>query len=131
MKKLSFILIIVVVPFLLQSCFYDNSPTNVEPLPTNVSFSQDVQVIFDTRCVSCHNGDAASNSPDLSPGNAFNMLVNGNRDYVIPSDPDNSILVKAIRGGEDGISKMPPSGSLTDNQINTIVQWINEGAPNN
>jgi hypothetical protein len=53
---------------------------------------------------------------------------------VRPGDADNSWLVIAIRDDDArrmGLARKPlASGPLTPNQIQTIVNWINRGAPN-
>jgi hypothetical protein len=53
---------------------------------------------------------------------------------VRPGNGDNSWLVIAIRDDgarRMGLARMPlGSGPLTANQIQTIVNWVNRGAPN-
>lgn len=108
----------------LQGCYYDELSADSGVLPTNISFSNDVQRIFNINCVSCHNGTL---DPNLTSGNSFNALINGN--YVIPFDANNSDLMNSLLG--NGAAIMPPSGSLSQADINKISQWINEGALNN
>lgn len=124
MKKLSYFIPVIILSLLFQSCYYDELPADSGVLPTNVSFSNDVQRIFNINCVSCHGG---SQAPNLTSGNSFNALINGN--YVIPSDAANSDLMKSLKG--DGKALMPPSGSLNQSVIDKISQWIDEGALDN
>lgn len=124
MKKIVSFFSVVIMILLLQSCYYDELPSTYGP-PTDVSFNQDVQTIFNINCVSCHNGGEIP--LNLTSGNAFDELTSGG--YVIPSDADNSLLVQSLRG--DGMAIMPPSGSLPTRDINEVVQWINEGALDN
>jgi hypothetical protein len=53
---------------------------------------------------------------------------------VRPGNADDSWLVIAIRDDvarRMGLARMPlGSGPLTANQIQTIVNWVNRGAPN-
>jgi len=124
MKKLIYFLTLVIVLLNFQACYYDELSPDDGQVPTNVSFNTDVQRIFNINCVSCHGGSIA---PNLSSGTSFNALSNGG--YVIPFDADNSNLMKSLRG--QGLPIMPPSGSLSNSDINKISQWINEGALNN
>lgn len=125
MKKLISYLPVVVMLLFLQSCYYEELPSDEGPLPTNISYSQDVQGIFNLHCVSCHNGGAIP--LNLTSGNSFNELINGG--YVIPSNANSSNLVQSLRG--DGQALMPPNGSISNTDINKVIQWINEGALNN
>ena len=55
------------------------------------------------------------------------------QDRVEPGDPDNSYLIRKLEG-DAGIvgSRMPQGGPFLDQAtIDTIRQWINDGAPNN
>ena len=48
---------------------------------------------------------------------------------MVPKDPDSSGIVISIRPGAK--KPMPPSGgSLTDDEIAIIVEWIANGAAN-
>jgi hypothetical protein len=48
---------------------------------------------------------------------------------VVAGDPDESYLVKKLEGTEQ--PQMPPPGPLPTSQIETIRQWIEEGAEEN
>ena len=124
MKNLKYFILSISLLFALQGCYYDELSPDSAVLPTNVSFSNDVQRIFNINCVSCHNG---AQTPNLSSGNSYDALINGN--YVIPFDAANSHLTKSLLG--EGFAIMPPSGSLSQSDIAKISQWINEGALNN
>ncbi len=125
MKKIIYFLSFVIVLLSLQGCYYDELPADNGTLPTNISFSNDVQRIFNVNCVSCHNGGVIP--LNLTSGNSYNALING--DYVIPSNANGSILAQSLLG--EGQAIMPPSGSLSTSDINKVLQWINEGALNN
>jgi len=131
MKKL-YILILL---FSLQACYKDIGPIEGEiQIPEDgISFSQNIQPIFDQSCVNCH---PSSGNLDLRAGNSYNNLVNVPASgysgiLVVPGDPDNSILYKKIDGSGAYGSNMPVGGSLSASQINMIEQWILEGAPDN
>jgi hypothetical protein len=49
---------------------------------------------------------------------------------IVPGHPDQSFLVKILRGPAEGFSRMPLGGPyISDTDWAFIVQWIAEGAP--
>ncbi|NCF14865.1 MAG: CHRD domain-containing protein [Gammaproteobacteria bacterium] len=97
--------------------------------------------IFSQRCSGCHSGPTSSNLPsgmDLSSANAsYNALVDVTSlqvalDRVTPNDPDNSYLIQKLEGTQAVGLRMPQGGPFLDQAtIDTIKEWINDGAPNN
>ncbi len=132
--KLKQIAITILLFTSLSSCYKDVGPIDdANTTQENVSFSADVQPIFNQTCISCHPN---SGNLDLTAGNAYNQLVNVNASgysakRVVPNDAENSLLYKKIDGSGSYGSNMPLGGSLSVAQINTIKQWIEEGAQNN
>lgn len=114
-------------------------PDVVVDLP---QFSRDIVPIFERRCGigGCHSAAAHQAGLVLTRTAAHAALVNKpaqtrmGQILVRPGDADNSWLVIAIRDDDArrlGLARMPlASGPLTPNQIQTIVNWINRGAPN-
>lgn len=100
-----------------------------------VSFSADIQPIFDSNCTACHNGGI---SPDLTSGNAYSSLVNqptasssGSSDtLVVPGVSGNSELYLRVAGTSTG-DQMPSGSSLSSTDQDSIRTWIDEGAENN
>jgi len=109
----------------LGSCYYDTYPIEEElPVPDDVSYSQDIQPLWDRDCVSnCH----PPTPPNLTVGLSRNALINGG--YVIPGDSRNSRLYKSFFG-LDGVSEMP-AGGWNINDANLVAKWIDEGAQDN
>ena len=93
-------------------------PECPEDLPTGVSFASDVQAIFDKSCVMCHSGGQA---PDLSPGWAYDELMDG--DYVDTDSPCSSSLYTKLAEGHNNVP--------TEEELLTILGWIDEGAKDN
>lgn len=146
MKKENYFgLISIILIFLVAFLFSCSSPTEPEtpqeeqPI-ANPSFVQDIQTaIFNGNCAvgGCHDATASSNL-NLSQGNAYNNLVNvtafqdATKKRVLPSDATNSYLVIKIEGRQSTGSRMPLSRSpLSNAKIQTIKNWINNGANNN
>lgn len=120
MKK-SLLLIIGITLIAISSCEYKFiEPVAIQIPDGPVSFADDVEPIFQNKCVSCH----ASRNPILSTGSAFNSLTSGG--YVNVSDPESSSLIKKVMGGHPG-----GSGSLNSQEIGIILKWIQDGAENN
>ena len=125
MKKIFQLLVVITLSLMTFSCYYDEFPEEASlPIPTNVSYQSDIQPLFNQNCISCHGGNTA---PDLRSGNSYSALINGG--FVIPSDVENSILYKSLKG--DGARLMPPSGELSAAKINLVRSWIASGALNN
>jgi hypothetical protein len=83
-----------------------------------ISYSAEIQPIWDDKCVSCHSGQR---DPDLSTGNSYNELIMG--DYVDTIDAANSDLMKKLYGSHDS------RASLADKQL--IQLWMEQGAKDN
>ena len=109
----------------LGSCYYDTFPEEDVTEPTNVSYSEDIQPLWNSDCISCHPSIAP---PDLTEANSYNSLISGG--YVVKGDADASILYQSLLGS-NGVSLMPPSGQWPIESIQKVKAWINEGAENN
>ena len=107
------------------------------------SFAADIQPIFDRRCSigGCHSLATAQADLRLVASASYESLVGvpsrlrPQFDRVEPFDPSNSWLVRMIASDPAlrlGHQRMPLSSvPLTPNQIQTIVNWIEQGAVRN
>ncbi|MCC7232582.1 MAG: hypothetical protein IT242_06530 [Bacteroidia bacterium] len=133
MKTKLLILISVILVLIIVSCEKDSGPYIItKPVDTThiVSFSNEIQPIFNDRCIVCHN----QNHPflDLRPGYSYDQLLytGANAPYVDINNPEQSILYEHIMGVNASI--MPPNNPpLTDDQKNLILLWIIQKAQNN
>jgi len=92
------------------------------PVTAQVDYNSQIQPIFDARCISCH-GSGSMGGLNLT---SYQNLMDGGQsgDEVIPYDHASSELWIRINSGQ-----MPPGNNdLTDDQVNLISQWIDEGA---
>ena len=109
----------------------------------NPSFATDIQPIFNRRCAigGCHTVLSRKAELVLQQGYAYDSIVNVPAFLdpgflrVEPGNATDSWLVRMI-GPDDnarqGFARMPlGSHPLTPNQIATIVNWIENGAPEN
>lgn len=121
MKKIYLILTVAAISLLSGSCYYDQIP--IEPVPDTISYNEDIQPIFNQSCVQCHTTGGIN--PDLTAGNSYNALLNGG--YVIPSNAEGSPLYQSLIGNP----QMPPGAPLSQDKIDLVKKWINDGALNN
>ena len=108
-----------------------------------VSYSADVQPILAESCLGCHNragegsvtsGFSVSNYDDVLQGTSLGPVV-------IPGSSESSNLYRVIAMKTAPEIRMPPHHDvslaegrgmpLTDEQIKTIKDWIDQGAENN
>ena len=112
---------------MVTSCYYDEMPPEpVTPLPDVVSYSKDVQPLWDASCISCHK--AGATAPDLTSVNSYSALTANNK-YVIPGNASTSQVYKLMVGTATPL--MPPGGKLSDSKLAIVEKWINDGALNN
>ncbi len=129
---------------LVQSgCITVNPGESPPDLSAPITFSQDIQPIFDKRCGVCHRagGIAAIEGirMRLTSGASYQSLVNqpssryANWTLVVPFDASVSLLYRKVH------DPVPPAGfrmpllqpPLSDAEITLIREWIDSGAPNN
>ena len=84
-----------------------------------VSFSQEVWPIFEKYALTAHGGK----------GGVFLENYRDILNYVEPGDPEGSYLYHALIG--DGVAQMPPGNPLPEELIETINNWIEQGAKEN
>ena len=115
--KLCFILIICVVVFII-SCSKGSGGNPVPPDPCaglSFKFSTDVQPIFNTTCTNSSNCHGAGSNNSGGPLTGYNLVFAKRAEIKFQ-----------VSGGF-----MPKAGSITAEQKNKIICWINSGAPNN
>ena len=94
------------------------APECPEDLPTGVSYASDVQSIFDQSCVMCHSGGQV---PDLRPDWSYDELIDG--EYLDVDFPCSSYLYEVLIGSH--------ADRVTEDEVLTILGWIDEGAEDN
>lgn len=96
--------------------------------PTASSFSGQVLPILQAKCQMCHNSGTKLGGWDASSYESV-MTSGDNGPVVVAGDAQNSLLARRIQGMNASI--MPPSGSLPQDEIQIILDWIVAGANNN
>ena len=90
------------------------------PITGQVDYNSQIQPIFNSYCTNCHGGAAGLSLT------SYNNLMNGSNDgdVIIPYNHSSSPLWIHVNSGY-----MPPGNNdLTDDQVDLIAQWIDEGA---
>lgn len=112
-------------------------PAPPAPPTFNPVFSEIQSNVFTVSCAvsGCHQGAGAPQGLRLDDANSYAMLVGmaasqvSSLNRVEPGDPDNSYLIQKLEGtaavGQRMPLNQPPLASTT---INTIRQWITDGA---
>jgi hypothetical protein len=88
-------------------------------------FENKVRPVLAKHCFSCHTqtklgGLALSSREDVLKGGKSGPAVK-------PGDPDNSLLVQAVKQTHERL-KMPPTGKLSDPEIEDLTAWVRDGA---
>jgi mono/diheme cytochrome c family protein len=93
-----------------------------------VDYTREVKPLFAAHCSRCHG--ASQQKGELRLDTAAAALKGGDHGPAyVASKSAESILIQALKGTHDDISRMPyKKPPLTDAQIATIAYWIDEGA---
>ncbi len=90
-------------------------------------FERRVRPLLAEHCYACH-GDKRQRS-GLRLDSVENILKGGDRGHaIIPSQPDQSLLIRAIRYTDDTL-RMPPKGKLPEAQVADLIALVQRGAP--
>ena len=95
-------------------------------LYAQVDYETQIQTIFNNSCTSCH---LYGHNSGLNLTTYSTTMFGGNNGLVIAAgDHANSELYNRITLPETANGDMPPTGSLSQSDIDLIAQWIDEGA---
>ncbi len=96
--------------------------------PAAVDYTQQIKPLLQAACVKCH---GASNQKGKARVDTAAATIKGGEHgaAIIPGNSAGSLLVQAIEGRHDEVSKMPYKRPPLDSaQVALIRQWIDEGA---
>ena len=147
--RLTLGVVAVVGTTIAVACSSSTSPSTTTTTTTTTTtstsgptFSQIQAQILTPACTSCHTdeGRTPSGGLNLKSGAAYAALVGvastgkAGAIRVIAGNPSGSYLIQKLEGAADIVGlRMPRNGPpyLTDAQVASIRQWIQNGAPNN
>ena len=112
--------LIIFISLLLFSCKDNGTPVSLNQNSYNYS---DVQIIFDLNCLGCHNSTVSLGDLNLS---TYENIINSGS--IVSGDALSSNLIDRITRFEGDGLLMPPSNRLSQDDIDIIIEWINNGA---
>ena len=120
--------------FHIGLCINQTTQTSDIIFPASgVSFTKQVEPLFQETCASCHNG----NNPGINLilnytafSDFWGYLIDYQPKIIISGSAANSILTEIFQALPNFMPP-PPRPRLTQNQIDGIKTWINEGANHN
>jgi len=102
--------------------------------PKSVSFSADVQPILDKYCMECHVPGGAGYVASGFDMSSYDAFMKGGKfgAFVVPGDPFASNLMILVEGRAHPSIRMPHEREkLGDREIETLRNWVQQGAKNN
>ena len=108
---------------ILAACMFYSGWSKAADTDGSVTFARDIAPIFQEKCEECHHqGTAAPMS--LSTYKEARPWAKSIREQVITRNMPPWHIDKTV-----GIQRYQNDRSLTDEQINAIVRWVDSGAP--
>jgi hypothetical protein len=93
-------------------------------------FENKIRPILVDHCYSCHSAGAEKVKGSLLLDSKQGLLKGGESGpAILPGDPENSLLIKAVRYGDKDLQMPPKDKKLSDFQITDLTAWIKMGAP--
>ena len=91
-------------------------------------FERHVRPVLANNCYACHSAQLSQPQAGLRVDSRTALLAGGQSGpALIPGDPEGSLLVQVLRYA--GEIRMPPTGRLTETQVDRIASWVRMGAP--
>ncbi len=114
----------IVALSILAACQHPTSSSG-EPY-----FSAHVKPILEQHCLRCHTGNHPPAGLNLTTRDlAMTSHHRSGKTFIAPGKPDASLLLTAIARNGSHPQMMPRATlSLTDDQIGTLREWIEDGA---
>ena len=132
-KRLYFLPIFLVTAAALWIFSGFMQDTKTSKSPKEISYSKDVAPILDKFCATCHNKD--EDHPSQLFMDSYESLMKGGKhgQAVKPGNAKESLLLQKMDAEPPFGKKMPPSKKLipTDEQVEVLRQWIDQGAKKN
>src|SRR5262245_16820307 len=118
--KFALLLVFAAIPFA-------GAQTNLPPVAgRKVDYKQDIQPLLAQKCYSCHGAEVQQAGLRLDLRQ--NALRGGDYGPVIKiGDSAASKLIRRVVDGDGGL-QMPPTGTLSDDEIGLLRAWIDQGA---
>ncbi len=109
--------------------FWISSARADEPKPPSAEdvafFEARIRPVLVEKCRSCHGPEKQKSGLRLD-SRAEALKGGGAGPAIVPGDPDQSLLVEAVR--QTGDLKMPPKDRLPDAVVADLAEWVRRGA---
>src|ERR1041385_4039552 len=93
-------------------------------------FESKVRPVLAEHCYNCHSAKAEKLKGGLKVESSDGLTKGGPRGpAVVPGQPDESLLIKAIRYTDPDLQMPPKNKKLSNEQIATLEAWVKMGAP--
>ena len=103
-----------------------SAPPGEDPLDF---FEQRIRPVLAQNCYECHSAGSKEVKGGLRLDTREGLLAGGDSGpAVVPGKPEGSLLVEAVRYGEDSY-QMPPKGKLPEQVIRDLAHWVELGMP--
>jgi hypothetical protein len=101
------------------------------PTPEQVAFfERSIRPVLVRECYSCHATTAKKLRGGLQLDTRDGLREGGDSGpAVVPGDPKNSLLLKALRRQDEAVKPMPPKKKLPDEAVADFEKWIAMGVP--
>jgi hypothetical protein len=101
------------------------------PAPEQIEFFETkVRPILVDHCYECHSAEGGEFEAGLALDSKIGWQTGGDSGAaIIPGEPEQSLLIEAIRYSEEVVSGMPPKSKLPADQIAILEHWVSIGAP--
>lgn len=104
-------------------------PANPSPAETEF-FEKKIRPILIENCYKCHSAQSEKVKGGLLLDSREGLLKGGDSGPAITAgDPDHSLLIKAVRYGDEKLQMPPKNKKLSEEQIADLVAWVKIGAP--
>src|SRR5271156_931197 len=93
-------------------------------------FEKNVRPVLVESCYPCHSAASGKRKVGLLLDTRQGILSGGDSGpAIVPLDPDNSLLIKAVRYSDKELQMPPKDKRLPQAQIEALTQWVKMGAP--
>lgn len=102
---------------------------NLKPSAEQLAFFESkIRPLLVDRCYDCHSADSGEVGGGLLLDSFAGIVAGGDSGpAVIPSDPEGSLLIRAVRNIDPHL-QMPPDDPLDDHEVRDLLAWISDGA---
>lgn len=94
-------------------------------------FEQKIRPLLATHCYECHSTEAKKLKGGLAldTRNGWEKGGDAAKPAIIPGDPENSLVLRAMRHVDDDLIMPPKKPKLPEAALNDVATWIKMGAP--